>query len=177
MFERFTKDARTAVIHAQEEARELRCSWIGAEHVALGVLSADGSAVRALRRAGHDPAVLANQLRRIATGSGLDGEALAAVGIDLDAVSRSSDAIFGDGALERAGRGRRRRGGHIPFTSAARKALELALREALRLEDKEISDRHLLLGVIRGGGPAGEVLAGHDVGAVRASLEARPDAA
>ena len=178
MCERFTRDARQAVVRAQEEARELRCSWIGPEHVALGVLAAGGPAVRALRETGVDPAALAGQLRRVATASGLDGEALASLGIDLDEVRRSADAVFGTGALERAGRrGRRRTGSHMPFTSAAKKVLELSLREALRLNDKEIADRHVLLGVLRGGGPTAEVLAGADATVVRAALEARPEAA
>ncbi|MFD1716643.1 Clp protease N-terminal domain-containing protein [Georgenia deserti] len=179
MFERFTKDARTAVVHAQEEARELMCSSIGPEHVALGVLSAGGPAVQALRAAGADPAALSGRLRQVATGSGLDKEALAALGIDLEEVSRSADTLFGAGALERAGRRRqRRRTGHIPFTGEAKKALELSLREALRTKDKAITDRHVLLGVLRAGGPASDALRA-DVGEdhVRGALEAEPGAA
>ena len=64
-----------------------------------------------------------------------DAEALATLGIDLDEVRRQVEDAFGPGALERtraaSGRGAPF-GGHIPFERAAKKALELALREALR---------------------------------------------
>ncbi len=38
MFERYTGDARQAVIHAQDEARALRSGMIGTGHLLLGVL-------------------------------------------------------------------------------------------------------------------------------------------
>lgn len=38
VFERFTGDARTCVVIAQEEARELGHSFIGSEHLLLGVV-------------------------------------------------------------------------------------------------------------------------------------------
>ncbi|GAA4417452.1 Clp protease N-terminal domain-containing protein [Georgenia halophila] len=182
MFERFTKDARAAVVLAQEIAREASSASIGPEHVALGVLDVDGSGARALRDAGIDPASVADRLRDMVRESGLDADALASLGIDLERVSRSADTLFGTGALERAGRalrGKGRRGSHIPFTADAKKALELSLREALRLQDNEINDRHVLLGVLRGGGPAAEALTGTgtQVATVRTALETRPEAA
>jgi len=39
MFERFTTDARSVVVRAQEEARDLRHNKIGTEHVLLGLLA------------------------------------------------------------------------------------------------------------------------------------------
>jgi ATP-dependent Clp protease ATP-binding subunit ClpA len=39
MFERFTADARSVVVRAQEEARDLRHTKIGTEHVLLGLLA------------------------------------------------------------------------------------------------------------------------------------------
>ena len=83
-----------------------------------------------------------------------DADALRAIGIDLDAVRRSAEKAFGPGALgripERAGRlGRRRSGRHIPFDRAAKKSLELALREAIALGHSYISAEHLLLGLMR----------------------------
>ncbi len=39
MFERFTDEARTVVVQAQEQARELRHDHIGTEHVLLGLLA------------------------------------------------------------------------------------------------------------------------------------------
>jgi ATP-dependent Clp protease ATP-binding subunit ClpC len=49
MFERFTDDARRVVVHAQEEARSLHHSYIGTEHILLGLLRGDdGPASRTL---------------------------------------------------------------------------------------------------------------------------------
>ena len=80
---------------------------------------------------------------------GLDGEALASIGVDLDEIRRRAEANFGPGALERR---RRPKGSHVPFTAEGKKALELALREAIALGDREIGDEHVLLGVLREGG-------------------------
>ncbi|MCU1501653.1 MAG: ATP-dependent Clp protease ATP-binding subunit [Ilumatobacteraceae bacterium] len=53
MFERFTDLARRAVVHAQDEARELGHQQIGTEHLLLGLLQeSDGLAGRALNRLG-----------------------------------------------------------------------------------------------------------------------------
>jgi ATP-dependent Clp protease ATP-binding subunit ClpA len=50
MFERFTERARRVVVFAQEEARELNHSYIGTEHLLLGLMrDADGVAARALQ--------------------------------------------------------------------------------------------------------------------------------
>lgn len=52
--------------------------------------------------------------------------------------------------------------GHIPFTPQAKKALEMSLREALKLGDTFIGTEHLLLGLMRAGmGLAAEILEGH----------------
>lgn len=43
MFERFNDDARKAVVHAQEAARSLNSSSIGAEHLLMGVIRAESN--------------------------------------------------------------------------------------------------------------------------------------
>jgi hypothetical protein len=91
-----------------------------------------------------------------------DAAALATLGIDLDEVRRQVEEAFGPGALERtraAGAGRRRLGGRIPFDRATKKALELALREAVRFEHRHLGTEHLLLGLLQVEGAAGEILA------------------
>jgi dihydroneopterin aldolase len=51
VFERFTKRARKVVVYAQEEARRFNHSYIGTEHLLLGLLHEDeGVAARALER-------------------------------------------------------------------------------------------------------------------------------
>jgi ATP-dependent Clp protease ATP-binding subunit ClpA len=159
MLERFSSNARVAVVLAQEEARELNSDEIRPEHVLVGVLQS----------AGHD-------LSRVLGGYGLtadairdrlvvaqsagdesfdeDAEALRSIGIDLRAVRDSVADTFGEGvfenALRKSGRRRRRRG-HIPFTRSAKKVLELSLREALAHKDNGIGCEHILLGILRGG--------------------------
>ncbi|WP_371673884.1 Clp protease [Streptomyces sp. NBC_00289] len=54
-FERFTVEARKVVVTAQEEARLLRHSHIGTEHILLGLLDVpDGMAAKVLRQLGYD---------------------------------------------------------------------------------------------------------------------------
>ncbi|MFP5022957.1 Clp protease N-terminal domain-containing protein [Pseudonocardia phyllosphaerae] len=147
-FERFTDPARRVVVIAQSEARE-RCSGrIRPEHLLLGILQVpDGLGAELLRGNGVGPGVVDAALR----GAG-PGEALAALGIDLDEVRRRTDEAFGPGALDRVrggpGRLRRTRAGHIPFDRAAKKSLELSLREAVRAGDRGIGTEHVLLGLL-----------------------------
>lgn len=147
MFERFAKDARAAVMLAEEEARTGRRSAIGTEHILIA-LAAGGadSAARALRDSGLTAAVLRSGIRRM-DGDDLDPAALALVGIDLEKVRRATEERFGAGALDPAPTGRAPRG-HLPFSAGAKHALELALRSAVVLRTGSISTGHLLIGVI-----------------------------
>ncbi|TFV61372.1 Clp protease [Mycobacterium sp. PS03-16] len=150
MFERFSRQARIAVVVAQEEARELHADEIRPEHLLLGVLSSAGDDLAAvLGRHGLTAASIRTQLTR---GFDDDAAALQSIGIDLHAVRDTADESFGAGAFDRAlrGAGRRRRR-HIPFVKPAKKALELALREAVAHHDRVIDAEHLLLGILRGG--------------------------
>jgi ATP-dependent Clp protease ATP-binding subunit ClpC len=59
MFERFTAEARSVVVRAQEEARGLRHDHIGSEHILLGLFSMPTSvAARALRNLGISAATV-----------------------------------------------------------------------------------------------------------------------
>jgi ATP-dependent Clp protease ATP-binding subunit ClpA len=150
MFERFTKLARTVVVHAQEIARERRSPTIGGEHLLLGLFAVpDGLAATILARLQVDRADVEADLVR---GGPFDAEGLATLGIDLEEVCRQAEETFGPGALDRtrAARGHWR-GGHIPFERDAKKALELALREAVRLGHGFIGTEHLLLGLMHEG--------------------------
>lgn len=109
MFERFTADARTTVAQAQHHARRLGHSHIGAEHLLLALVSGHSSAAAALREHRLTPQNVEEQILQ-APGpgggggrrAGLDRDALAAIGIDLDQVSAVVDAAFGKDALRRA---------------------------------------------------------------------------
>jgi ATP-dependent Clp protease ATP-binding subunit ClpA len=160
MFERFTEGARQAVVDAQREARELGHSRIGTEHLLLAVLS-EGSPVRTtLEPLGLSYEQVREQVVVLTGGDpAASAEALRDLGIDVDEVRRRVEASFGPGALDEPPPGRsrlpfrRRRGsGHIPFTPEAKKSLELALREALRLSSHEITVAHVVLGLMRADG-------------------------
>lgn len=170
MFEHFTEDARHAVRLAQEEARRLRHGFIGPEHLLLG-LSAQraGPAGEALAAAGLEITCLRDRIMAEADDP-LDAAALASLGIDLETVRRTTEAAFGPGALDRGRRRREKIAGHIPFEPDGKKALQLALREAVRLKHRHISAGHILLGILRGGNNAAvQILTGADVdiGALR----------
>ncbi len=170
MFERFTQPARDAVLRAQTEARELRHNWIGTEHILLALLDDDdGPVAAALRADGVNATVVRAEIASrvnphpsLSTKAETDAEdkaALQAIGIDLDAVRAAIEENFGAGSLrlppDRARKptlfGRLTSTGRTPFTKRAKKVLELALREAMRLQHKFIAPEHLLLGILREG--------------------------
>lgn len=176
MFEKFSHEARTAVVAAQEVARESATRRIDTRHLLVALTRAQGPARTALEASGVDVAELSARALADLRSGGLDADALAGIGIDLEAVRREAERTFGADALERAGRAR---GGHIPFAPEAKKALELALREAIRLKQKRIDGGHLLLGILRAdcAGRALLVEAGVDTGALRTAIEGRRSAA
>lgn len=151
MFERFTDEARQVVRLAQEEARRLRHPYIGPEHLLIAMLDeGHGAAAQAMTGQRLEASDVRRRVTAIVDGNrdGLDPDALATLGIDLDAVRRVTEASFGEGALDAKGR-KPARTGHIPFDKSAKKTLELALREALRLKHRRISSGHVLLGLLR----------------------------
>ncbi|GGK33041.1 hypothetical protein GCM10010124_27210 [Pilimelia terevasa] len=153
MFERFTEAAREVVVAAVERSDgatvDLPALW-------LALLGGGGRGPAVLTGAGVDldrAAEVAAAARDTADGPITDVEvdALADLGIDVAAVRASVEASFGPGALDRpaaAPRGWFRRR-HAPFGPAARKVLELALREAIALRQRELDTTHLLLGLVR----------------------------
>jgi hypothetical protein len=106
MFERFTDSARHVVAQAQEEARRLGHNYIGCEHLLLAAAATGEPAGTVLRDHGVTPERIEAEIRRtLGRGptadplGGLDHEALASIGIDLDAVRARIEAAFGPGAL------------------------------------------------------------------------------
>lgn len=149
MFERFTKDAREAVVQAQDEARALGAERIGTEHVLLGAIrQPDTVAGRALGSLGVDHRAVLGGVRALPPHT-IDGDALAGVGIDLDAVRAQVEATFGPGALDAVTAPPPGKAGHRPFDADAKKLLEISLREAVRYKHRRIDSGHLLLAVAR----------------------------
>jgi ATP-dependent Clp protease ATP-binding subunit ClpA len=181
MFERFTVTARQVVVMAQEDARERRQAEIRTENLLVSLyIPPDGAAADLLRRAGVEREVAEAEADRRAHTKGVpDAGKLATLGIDLDEVRRQVEETFGPGALERTQAGRQRRlFGHIPFDSASKKAIELSLREALRLKHKEIRSEHILLGLLHAEGGAREILESRGVtlDAMRAAVASLEEA-
>jgi len=181
MFERFTREARRVVVEAQEEARARGADEIRTEHLLAAIYTVrDGLALAVLDELGVDAEEVLADIDRLrpTSGAGLDAEALSTIGIDLDEVRRQVEDAFGPGALDRtrAAHGGKRGGllGHIPFEGPSKKALELALREAVHLRHDHIGAEHILLGLIHTeGGAAHHVLAARGVrlDAARAAVE------
>jgi ATP-dependent Clp protease ATP-binding subunit ClpC len=76
MFERFTERARQVVVLAQDEARAMRHSYIGTEHLLLGLLREE---------------------------EGLGARVLGRLGIEIDAVRAAVRSRVGEGDAEAAG--------------------------------------------------------------------------
>ncbi|MEV0548123.1 Clp protease N-terminal domain-containing protein [Nocardia salmonicida] len=190
MFEKFSREARIAVVSAQDDAKELGAKRIGPEHVLLGTLSNAEPGLRAVLDARGITAdgvrtALAARTDEPPLGAD-DAQALRSIGIDLDAVQASIAENFGPQAWDRAEPeakrgmlGRLLGSGHIPFTGPAKKTLELALREAIHRKDREITSVYLLLGILRGADQTTvDLLGGRDaVSGVRADLYAMLDRA
>ena len=79
----------------------------------------------------------------LAEGEGVGAQALQVAGITLDAARAKVAEMVGCGLETPSGR--------IPFAPRAKKVLELALRESLRLNHHYIGTEHILLGLLREG--------------------------
>jgi Clp amino terminal domain, pathogenicity island component len=180
MFERFDGDARSAVARAKAEAIRTGHAEIGTEQLLAGLAGGPGLAADVLTAAGIGRA----ELRALIPPGGaarlepLDAEALASIGIDLDTVSRATDAAFGPGSLTRTRtrrRVRRRRASSPRLDESTKAVFTLALHAALRLGHHHISSGHLLLGVLdQPASPAVATLraAGADISALRQQVTA-----
>ncbi|MGW4779402.1 Clp protease N-terminal domain-containing protein [Streptomyces filamentosus] len=176
MFERFTKAARNVVKGAVGHAERGGTGSVGAEHLLLALLDREDTRAAAvlgrLCPAERRPALVAAlaDARRRAGLSRADSEALADLGIDVDAIVARVEETHGTGALS-GGRGS---SGRRPFSREAKTVLEKSLRMALARKDREIGDEHLLLALTAAGGVVAEALADHGVThtAVEAALAA-----
>ncbi|KUF16753.1 Clp protease N-terminal domain-containing protein [Streptomyces silvensis] len=179
MFERFTQGARDVVVGAVAHAERAGAATVTDEHLLLALLDAEGTkaafaltALGAPDRRDAITAALADARRRGGV-SRADEEALAGLGIDVDAIVSSVELAHGEGALAHTGapgraprRGRRLllgRTGHRPFAPESKRVLEQALRVALGRGDRSIGDEHLLLALTVRPGVVRDVLRGRGV--------------
>jgi ATP-dependent Clp protease ATP-binding subunit ClpA len=160
-----TRPAGRASGLARMEARRLGHHYLGAEHLLLGLLlDGDNLAARVLVAHGLDlETARAGVDRLIAQGvlpgpQPSDGELLATLGVDLEAVHGRLQATFGDDAYWKAAQRVRNRPTqpvtHTPHISTdpspimCGRALNIAAHEAIA-RDQEVGPEHLLLGLLR----------------------------
>ncbi|ATY09184.1 ATPase [Amycolatopsis sp. AA4] len=177
MFEKFTHDARRAVVEAQAAAQEAGAREISAQAVFAGLARVEsGEAVRLLQALGVSREDVFAELARVRRRGGLsdaDAEALTEFGIDVDQIVERIEQTHGPGALAQASRPTKRN--HLPFTEDAKNALQMSVREAQELGDKHLGQEHLLLALVKQRGPVADFLAarGVDYPAVRQAVGKR----
>ncbi|RCV53670.1 Clp protease N-terminal domain-containing protein [Marinitenerispora sediminis] len=151
MFERFNSDARQAVINASGESERAAHGVVDDVHLLLGLLTeAAGPAAKVL----HDH------------GASLDDLRTRVHGLSVPAAAPPRRGVL---RLPR-------RSDHRPFTRAAKRSLEGALRAAARRRDRSIGGCHVLVALLdTEDGGARRVLAdaGVDVQALRTAAEGR----
>lgn len=193
MFEKFTDDARIAVVQAQAIARRWADPEIGAQHLLAALIDAPNTPpgrLLAEHQIGWEQ--LTQELAKISRRGGVtdaDSEALRDLGIDVEAVVRQVESTHGENALrgsgetsESSGRGRlfglfggEKNRGHIPFTTEAKRVLTRTLHEAVQLGDRHIDGEHMLLSLVSTPGVCADLLTayGLDHATIRAHLAAK----
>jgi len=125
------------------EARRLGHNYVGTEHVLLVLIrNPDGAATAVLRQLGASADAVDGALASwlgISMRPKIDPDALAALGIDFEAVRVRLEETFGPGALEQT------RAGCLGICPRLKMALAYALDYADR---KPLTDEHILLGML-----------------------------
>jgi len=167
-----TREAMMIQMAAFEHARRLGNPYVGGEHTLLALAGADHPAGAALREHGVTPDRVEDEAIRLGGGGlfgDLDRNALASVGIDVDAVRTRMTETFGLEALSRASHAARprgisgprwdprRRGGgpgihargvFLPHSPDVIQAFRGARAEKQSRHDTQIGVEHLTLGVL-----------------------------
>jgi ATP-dependent Clp protease ATP-binding subunit ClpA len=153
-------DAEAAWVAANRAAVELGHSWVGTEHLLLGLLAGppDDPAVASLVAAGVTGAAVRDALtrHRAAAGGRDDRALLATLGIDLEAVRARTQAAFGQDALDTVYASRRRSGRRLArgplcglgVAPRAKQALEQARRTAKVAQRARFDSSDLLNGLL-----------------------------
>lgn len=121
MFERFSREARMAVTTAVEEAEGRGDTYVGTEHLLIGVVASAapgtdliGVSVETLREAW----------------AAIDQAALAATGVEADLPTIPVPSS---------------RRGHLPFTGGAKQVLVDTLREAIGMGSRRLDPEHIVI--------------------------------
>jgi ATP-dependent Clp protease ATP-binding subunit ClpA len=146
---------------ARAEAEGFGHRYLGPEHLVLGMLhDGDSGASQALESVGDTLESTRAALGRLADRGVVpgprpsDAELLGSLGIDLDAIRRSTERTFGGKAVARATRARRRGVGRVPRTPLRDppmllgQVLQHAGEQARALGAGQVSPELLLWGVV-----------------------------
>ncbi len=132
MFERFTRDAKQVVVVALGAAQRLGADQVEPEHLLLALAEGSTPAAHALAEAGMD---------RDAIAAAIEADLVAM----LEVVGVPASVVDATPAAPRADR--------PDFGIHARRALEQAMREAVRRDERRLAAEHVLLGVLRAPSP------------------------
>lgn len=172
MFERFTSAARAVIADARQRAVDEDAAEIREEHLLAALLAVPKVAYPLERlgvAGGAHPPVLQEiaHARRQGGLSPLDAQALAGLGIELDAVVSRIEAELGISALDTSRRRGRRRS-RLRLSPQSALALQAGLQQATERGDRELREEHLLLGLMTRPGTVADALAAR--GATPATL-------
>ena len=143
MFERFGKDAQSVVLASLAEAQRLGAEQVEPEHLLLALAAGEGPAARAIAEAGIGAEVIAATIEADLVAM------LEVVGVPASVVDATPAAPRFD---------------RPDFGVHAKRALEQALREAVRRKDRRLGPEHVLLGALHAPSPAlARILARLDV--------------
>ena len=133
----FTERVRRVLQNAREESIALRHEYVGTEHILLGLLGAGGVADAALQNLGTNVENVRNTILETVRPGPADRSATAAA---------ASGGLLGAIADSM---GFRQEKIDLPYTSRAKKVLELSMTEARELRHSYVGTEHLLLGLMR----------------------------
>ena len=133
----FTERVRKVLQRAREEARALNHEYVGTEHILLGLCEGGGVAEHALRNLGVDLAAVRENVLQVVTPGQADGSN----------TSASTPSGILEAIADTLGVGRTKH--DLPYTSRAKRTLELAMTEARELKHSYVGTEHLLLGLMR----------------------------
>ena len=133
----FTERVRKVLMHAREEASALHHEYVGTEHMLLGLCTeSEGVAAAAMSSLGLN----SGAVRELVLKTVQPGKA------DVSADTAESGGILG-AIADSIGLGRQRF--DLPYTSRAKKVLEMSMSEARDLSHSYVGTEHLLLGLMR----------------------------
>jgi ATP-dependent Clp protease ATP-binding subunit ClpC len=132
----FTERVRRVLQQAREEAIALRHEYVGTEHILLGLLKGGGVAEAALQNLGINLDHVREKVLETVKPGPVDSTATAAAppGGLLGAIADSMGF---------------RHKMDLPYTSRAKKVLELSMQEARYLRHSYVGTEHLVLGLLR----------------------------